>query len=77
MKKIITILTCLCLILTLGACSTKKEEEVVTVEKTVKTVDIVPLPGSDLTLIYPPLPSTISLIPPVLKPMALQATLWP
>ena len=39
MKKIITILTCLCLILTLGACSTSREEEVVTVEKTVKTVE--------------------------------------
>ena len=39
MKKIITILTCLCLILTLGACSTSREEEVVTVEKTVKAVE--------------------------------------
>ena len=39
MKKIVTILTCLCLILTLGACSTSREEEAVTVEKTVKSVE--------------------------------------
>ena len=74
MKKIITILTCLCLILTLGACSTSREEEVVTVEKTVKSVE-------EMKIVAPSGAPSVAFYnfsdPPVLKPMALQATLWP